>query len=165
MVVSSRNNDYMNTNKINFNHVLLFFLIASLFLCSCDPRFGFPESMFTLAKESRLPKWYIMPANYSRTDLTIEIFYYLYATKIVTYGPNHQKLGEQIGSSRQHPFSEAKAIEARKKGEYSMIFPNYHIITVNGISEVFEHRDSNGPKAYLYVTDDPKLTADIQQKK
>ena len=138
-----------------------------LLLCSCDPRFGFPESMFTLAKESRLPKWYVKPENYSRDDLKIEIIYYLYVTKIVTYGPppENKKLYEQLGSLRQHSLSEAKAIEARKRGEFNMIFPNYHIITVNGISEVFEHRDSNGPVAYLYVTDDPKVTSYLQQKK
>jgi len=114
-----------------------------------------------------LPKWYTLPPNYSRDEVTIEIIHYLKATKIITYSlvPEHKILKEQVGISRQHPISEAADEEERKRvrkgGRFETSFPRYHIITIDGIEEVFEHRDDKGTVAYLYVSDDPKITSYI----
>ena len=42
-------------------------------LCGC--RF-FPESQFELAPDSRLPKWFPLPTNLSREDVTVQMSYY-----------------------------------------------------------------------------------------
>src|SRR5438876_4911558 len=36
----------------------------------------FPESSFELARESRLPKWFKLPAGLSRSDVTLKLDYY-----------------------------------------------------------------------------------------
>jgi hypothetical protein len=43
-------------------------------LCGC--RF-FPESRFELAPDSRLPKWFPLPTNLSREDVTVQMSYYI----------------------------------------------------------------------------------------
>jgi hypothetical protein len=37
----------------------------------------FPESRFELAPDSRLPKWFILPKNLSRADVTVRMSYYI----------------------------------------------------------------------------------------
>jgi hypothetical protein len=49
-------------------------LMLVLLLCGC--RF-FPESRFELAPDSRLPKWFTIPANLSREDVTVQMSYYI----------------------------------------------------------------------------------------
>ena len=49
-------------------------LMLMLLLCGC--RF-FPESRFELAPDSRLPKWFTIPTNLSREDVTVQMSYYL----------------------------------------------------------------------------------------
>jgi hypothetical protein len=49
-----------------------FSMIVLLFGC----RF-FPESQFELAPDSRLPKWFILPKNLSREDVTVQMSYYI----------------------------------------------------------------------------------------
>lgn len=146
-------------------------LIAFLFLCSCDPRFGCVESNFTLSKDSRLPKWYTLPPNYGREDVHIEIFHYLYKVKIITYvpAPNYKKLKVEFANYRPHPITEAALEKERETffqgGGFNLKFPFYQIIEANGIEEAFEHRDSDGPVAYLYVSDDPKITSYLRKDK
>ena len=45
-----------------------------LLLCGC--RF-FPESRFELAPDSRLPKWFTIPTNLSREEVTVQMSYYV----------------------------------------------------------------------------------------
>src|SRR6185503_6066744 len=48
-------------------------LVLCLALAGCH---WFPESMFDLADDSRLPKWFTMPAGRSRSDIRVELYYY-----------------------------------------------------------------------------------------
>ncbi|HSZ22571.1 MAG TPA: hypothetical protein VK782_05495 [Candidatus Sulfotelmatobacter sp.] len=49
-------------------------LMLVLLLCGC--RF-FPESRFELAPDSRLPKWFTIPTNLSREEVTVQMSYYV----------------------------------------------------------------------------------------
>jgi hypothetical protein len=49
-------------------------VMLGLLLCGC--RF-FPESRFELAPDSRLPKWFTIPTNLSREDVTVQMSYYV----------------------------------------------------------------------------------------
>jgi hypothetical protein len=109
------------------------------------------QSIFQLAPESRLPRWFDV-SGYQRNDLTMTIT--IYSTpiggskaKMIIYGPppERKKLIEMAGRERWHPFSEK---------DYDKKYPNYSIITVNGGDEVFEQKQ---PGDILYITDDPKL--------
>lgn len=58
-------------------HMVRFLMIV--LLCGC--RF-FPESQFELAPDSRLPKWFTLPKNLSREDVTVQMSYYIEPCKI-----------------------------------------------------------------------------------
>ena len=49
-------------------------MMLVLLLCGC--RF-FPESRFELAPDSRLPKWFTLPTNLSREEVTVQMSYYV----------------------------------------------------------------------------------------
>lgn len=49
-------------------------VIASLILEGCGL---FPESSFSLANESRLPKWLSLPPNQERSSVTVTMDYYI----------------------------------------------------------------------------------------
>jgi hypothetical protein len=54
-------------------------LMLVLLLCGC--RF-FPESQFELAPDSRLPKWFTLPTNLSREEVTVQMSYYVQPCEI-----------------------------------------------------------------------------------
>jgi hypothetical protein len=58
-------------------HIVGFLMVV--LLCGC--RF-FPESQFELAPDSRLPKWFTLPTNLSREDVTVQMSYYIEPCKI-----------------------------------------------------------------------------------
>ena len=140
-------------------------MVKLLFLfCSCDPRYGFIESNFQLSPDSRLPRWLTIPSGYSRKDLTVTLRFYTHTflnkVKIDVHGPlpEHKKLMEKIGTVRWHPFSEQQFKEQRGYG----VYPNYSIIVVDHIEEIFEQRCKGD---ILTITDDPKLTQALKQSK
>lgn len=73
------------------------------------------------------------------------------ASVIVENRTSNKVLTEVIGILRTHPISEKKGY-----GNY----PSFSIITVNGVNEVFEHREAG---AILYITDDPEITKAAQE--
>jgi hypothetical protein len=132
------------------------FLAMLLAAVGCDLRYGFVESRFQLAKESRLPKWFSMPAGYSRQDVRVVLTFYTHPISedkviAVLYGPppENKKLGEFIGTRRVHPITQRE----HEKGQFA-VYPSYLIITVNNISEIFEHRRKGD---ILYVVDTNKI--------
>lgn len=137
---------------------LIVLLVTTLIIFSsgCDPRYGFIESQLQLAAESRLPRWFSVPLGYERKDLIVSIDFFTSPSgmkvKLTLYGPlpERKKLDEKAGTSRWHPVTEQKS---RGKEGYA-IFPNYTIISVDGVEEVFEQKK---PENILYVTDDPAL--------
>ena len=91
----------------------LAFLILILIVSSigCHPLYGFIESEFTLAPESRLPRWFTMPAGYTRKDVTMTITLYSnpfgIKAKVVIRGPEpeYAVLMKKSGKYRSHPLS------------------------------------------------------------
>jgi hypothetical protein len=109
------------------------------------------ESNFELAPSSRLPKWLNVPTEYSRKDVTVEIFLYTsYEATITAYGPGHKKLTEVRGTERYHPITAQQSRSA---------FPRYIVITVDGMPEVFEHKQRDN---ILSITDDPKIIGTLK---
>jgi hypothetical protein len=89
---------------------LLLLLAATV---GCDLRYGFVESRFRLANESRLPKWFRMRAGYSRQDVRVVFTFYthpIFDDKVVAvfYGPppESKQLDESIGTRRVHPVTQ-----------------------------------------------------------
>lgn len=139
---------------------IIFFI--SIILAGCDLRYGLEESNFQLSEDSRFPKWFNLQ-DHPRKDLKMTVTFYTHPifknkVKMVLYGPlpDRKKLMEKIGDSQWHPFTEQQFKEQKKYG----VYPNYSIITVDGIAEVFEQRKQED---ILYITDDPQITSILKQ--
>lgn len=143
-------NYFMIGAKVRKRYYLILSIVLSLFFNSgCDYRYGFIESEFQLSTDSRLPRWIKVEPKYSRSDITVTLtFYTLKKVKIKVYGtaPDGKLLLEKVGTNQWHPNTEKKF---KERGRYD-IYPNYLIITVDGIEEIFEQKK---PEPILYVFD------------
>jgi hypothetical protein len=161
VVVKNRMEDVMkNSNfkicNIKFSAIFLLLILCSLFL-GCRLRCGAIESILQLAPESRLPRW-VNISGYQREDLTMEITCCVVPfggrAEIDVYGPPPERklLLEKAGKERWHPLSDRDRYNKYPNTKY----PNYSIITIDGVDEVFEQREDID---ILYITDDPNITA------
>jgi hypothetical protein len=112
------------------------------------------ESFFDLAPESRLPKWFTLPAGLRRSDVTVSIAYYAgpktRSVKFKLWDSHGRKLAQVTGSLdglKPHTFSP----RSPQAGFADRSYPLYEIITANGVTEVIEHRR---PEPVFYITDD-----------
>ena len=133
--------------------VVLFFVVGIL---GMHPFVGFfPESQFRLAPESRLARWFAVPREYKREDVSAEIYYYtpLFGkTNFIAYligpPPEFKKLEKKYGVKQWHPGSEKKWY-----AKYDH-YPDFNIVTVAGVTELVEHRHM---ALVFHVSDDPEL--------
>jgi hypothetical protein len=137
--------------------ILILFIFAALFLATCHPIIGlFPESHFRLSSDSRFPKWFEIPPNYTREDLTVEIYYFIdifgtdFKAILLGPGPEYKKLDKKLGTHRWHPISEEKI----KTMEGRLSKPHYVIAKINGVEEIIEHK-VKGP--VFHISDNPSL--------
>lgn len=117
---------------------------------------GCLESSFVLAPESRLPKWFEVPSGMTRSELKVTLDYYstgesvfklykkgsFFALKKVTEIPRSPHLNYLKNPPAGFP-----------KG-----YPIYKVITVNGITDIIEHRKM---EPIFYVTDDPNIWREL----
>ena len=131
-------------------------LLIALLLASCSPIRGCVESQFTLEQDSRLPKWFSVPPGYTRSDLTVELSYYVPNFPVDNavmelVSRNGRTLLKLTGEVCWHP------VMKTKKNQYGGFnadsYPHYVYIRVNGIIEIVEH--VRGPT--FRVKDDPVL--------
>jgi hypothetical protein len=102
--------------------------------------------MFDLGETSRLPSWYSIPSGLTRQDIHVSMTFYTNGdVKFVIRGPSGI-LAHEIGKHEWHPLTLKEGLVKK---------PSYSIITVHGISDVYEQR---APEPFLYITDDPQLT-------
>ena len=118
----------------------------------------FPESTFNLANESRLPKWITLPPRHTRADVSITMSYYdnLWGNdvKVILYDGKMQILKKVYGKEKDNgPFQ----LKHPPQG-FSPGYPLYEVITVNGITEIIEHRKM---EPIFYITDDPDVRNEI----
>jgi hypothetical protein len=117
-----------------------------------------PESTFELASESRLPKWMILPSGLTRADVSITMTYYSVlwgndATFILQ--DTKAKIRTKVnGKTRglgpnylKHP-----------PPGFPPGYPSYSVITVNGITDIIEHRKM---EPIFYITDDPAVWKEL----
>jgi hypothetical protein len=105
-----------------------------------------------LAKESRLPRWIYIPDFYSKEDVGVAFSFYTFKkVKVIVYGPpeNSKKIYTIMGEFQWHPFTE-RQFEKNDGTKY----PQYFIITVNNIDEIFEQRNE-GDIIYVGAPENP----------
>jgi hypothetical protein len=136
------------------------FLVLFL-LVSCCPIGGCPESVLTLEPASRLPKWFMLPSGYTRSDVTVELTEYqqefdqrhvpIDDAVFIMYDRKGRCLVKVTGQRCWHPIMEKKR---NQHGGFDLATnPLYSYIRVNGKLEVIEH--FNGPT--FSISDDAAL--------
>jgi hypothetical protein len=118
----------------------------------------FPESTFELASDSRLPKWITLPPGLSRVDVSITMSYY-----IMPWGSSATFILQNTkGQTLKKVEGKVKGLEPLQLKHpppgFPPGYPSYEIITVNGMTDVIEHRK---PEAIFYVTDDPTVWKEL----
>jgi hypothetical protein len=113
----------------------------------------FPEASFELASESRLPKWLTLPPGITRADVSLTMNYYAvpwnYAIYVLRDKNGHvlKKYDGKMGC--RVPYEPENPPEGFPSG-----YPIYQAISVNGITEIIEHKKM---EPIFYVPDDPAL--------
>jgi hypothetical protein len=121
----------------------------------CD---WFPEATFELASESRLPKWVTLPPGLTRADVTITMSYY-----VKPWGRSATFiLKDKNGQIRTKVYGKLRGLGPNPLKHpppgFPSGYPAYEVITVNGITEIIEHRK---PEPIFYITDDPAVWKEL----
>lgn len=141
--------------RIDTLMLLFVALTISVSAIGCE---WFPESTFELARESRLPKCTALPPGLTRADVSITMSYYV----------------RPWGSSATFILRDPKwqirtTVDGKVKGlgplklkhpppGFPPGYPAYEVITVNGITEIIEHRKA---EPAFYITDDPTVWKEL----
>jgi hypothetical protein len=126
-------------------------------VASCSPVRGCAESEFKLAPESRLPRWFALPAGVPRTNVEVTLTYYgplvgsdRTATVTLQTRRQGQTLNRVVATLRGR---EPHTLEPYS-GSGRIPYPEYELLTANGITEVIEHRRM---EPIFYVNGDPEV--------
>jgi hypothetical protein len=138
--------------------LLLFFValtISGSVMVGCD---WIPESTFELASESRLPKWITLPPGLTRADVSITMNYYSNP-----WGRDSLfMLQDKKGQLRTKVYGKTRGLGPNYLKHpppgFPPGYPSYEVITVNGITDIIEHRK---PEPIFYVTDDPAVWKEL----
>ena len=129
----------------------LFLVVLAVAGVGCE---YFPESTFQLAQESRLPKWITLPPELTRADVSLEMSYYVKpwgrSAAFILRDKNKKTLTKVYVEQKG---SEPLQLKNSPNG-FAAGYPSYEVITVNGITEIIEHRKM---EPIFYVTDDPAV--------
>ena len=129
--------------------------IAGSVIVMCE---WIPESTFELASESRLPKWITPPPGLTRIDVSITMSYYNLpwgndATFILQDAK--RKIWKKVnGKTRGLGPNQLK----HPPPGFPPGYPACEVITVNGITEIIEHRKM---EPIFYITDDPAVWKEL----
>jgi hypothetical protein len=114
----------------------------------------FPEATFRLANESRLPRWFAIPPGGARADVSITMSYYVKpwgrTATLVLQDATDKVLKKVYGKvACGDPFQLKNPPQGFPSG-----YPSYERITVNGMTEMIEHRRA---EPIFYISDDPAV--------
>jgi hypothetical protein len=123
-------------------HKLSVAFFLTCLVAACHPTRGCIESQFTLAAESRLPSWLILPAGLERGDVDVQLSYWagLAALDNVTvYVNDHagRRVAGLTGRSCWHPATHWP------QGGPVPPDPHYVILIAREIVDVAEHSGGN----------------------
>ena len=128
--------------------------LAFLFTVGCG---FFPEASFSLASESRLPKWFKQLPGQTRANATVTMDYYVSSSgRTATF-----TLRDSSGTTTKVT-GKLRTVEPlqrmEKQSGFPAGYPVYEIIAVGGKTEIIEHRKM---EPVFYVTDDPAVWAEF----
>jgi hypothetical protein len=131
-------------------------ILASVIIKGCE---YFPESTFQLASESRLPKWITLPPGLTRADVSITMSYYSEPwgrrSVFILQDSKGKTLEKAYGKEKcWKPFELKNPPQGFPPG-----YPAYEEITVNGTTELIEHRKM---EPVFYIADDPAVWSEYR---
>jgi len=140
-----------------FLHTEKYLPIVALCISSCAIT-GCVESSFTLASESRPPRWVTPPPGLTRTDVSITMIYYVKpwgrSATFILRDKKEKILAKVDGNEKGlEPLHLKNSPNGIHPG-----YPAYEVITVNGITEIIEHRKA---EPIFYVIDDPAVRKEL----
>jgi len=140
-------------------------LRAFLVLLAAFQLSGCLESSFTLAEESRLPKWLEAPVGVPRSDLKITMDYYStfsggeFIFKL--YDKNKFLKVKKIAlATDEQPTIRTVELKNPPSG-FPKGYPAYNVVTVDGVTDIIERRKM---EPIFYVTDDPAIWQELGVK-
>ncbi len=137
-------------------HKLCITIIATMCLTLQGCGF-FPESSFELAPESRLPKWFTPPSGLSRSDVTVTMDYYIGKTATFKLLDTKKAILVKVDGVVK---GTEPLLRKMPQPNFPEGYPAYEIITVNGITDIIEHRKM---EPIFYTTDDPAVWAELNE--
>jgi hypothetical protein len=109
-----------------------FIAVAAIALTGCA------EGSFVLAPDSRLPAWFEVPPGHTRGELTVTMDYYVSPTGREAKFKMLDSRGRQlIAKSGTSPGLAPRKLQSTPT---EALYPSYEIITVEGVTDVIEHR-------------------------
>lgn len=131
----------------SYRLLAIFLVIVFLTIEGCEL---FPEATFELASDSRPPKWVTLPPEFTRANVSLTMNYYFVPwrrAQFILRVKNGRILKKENGKMRcRAPFELENPPHGFPSG-----YPSYEAITVNGITEIVEHKKM---EPIFYVTDD-----------
>ena len=132
------------------------FVFIGALLVSCCAMTGCIEASFELASESRLPKWIILAPGLTRADVSVTMNYHtLPIADFILKDKNGKILTKVRGKVRN---LEPLHLKALPPGSWEPGRPAFEIITVNGTTEIIEHKKR---EPIFYVSDDPAFRKEL----
>lgn len=130
----------------------IFLNIISLMLMASSMA-GCLESSFKLAQDSRLPRWLETPEGMSRDDLVVTMDYYsTFSGAEAVF--NLYKKNELFSFKKVVGTPRGPLRLKNPPSGFPKHYPSYEVITVNGLTDIIEHRKM---EPIFYVTDDPAI--------
>ena len=141
--------------RSNIFPLFVLLTIAGSVIVACE---WIPESTFELVSESRLPKWITLPPGLARADVSITMSLY---SKLWGWSAVFT-LKDTKGQIRTKVYGTEKGrgtlyLKHPPPG-FPPGCPAYEVITVNGITDIIEHRK---PEPIFYITDDPAIWKEL----
>jgi hypothetical protein len=117
----------------------------------------FAEASFNLSSDSNLPRWYSLPAESSRTNITVHMSYFVKSSgRTATFTITNLKTNKTKKYHGTLRGLEPIYLKQSKTGR-----PSYEVITVDGITEVIEHRKM---EPIFYIVDNPAILKELGVK-
>ena len=135
-------------------------LIACVALVCSTSCSWFPESSFTVAPESRFPRWInVDDADHSGITVTVDFYGPLFSDAFarVTVVGRDGKARQHVDAVVTSAVGVQTADGAPARGE----FPNYQVAAAGGVTDIFEQRKATN---VLYMCDDPAVWAKLAPK-
>lgn len=133
-----------------------FFSIGAAFFLS-----GCLEASFKLSPESRLPKWFEVPNNVPRSDITITMDSY----STLSGGRYIFKMKEKDSIFNEKKiivdYRMTKELESKERPlGFHKGYPAYEAVTVNGVTDIIEYRKM---EPVFYMTDNPTIWRELER--